>query len=242
MSRYITREMVDSKAIEKRDIPIFLTGWLDKSSENCMFDEFVLKTWKLPHLKTGGWFLECPRKSCPAEEVDLLAQADGVAGTTVVAEGLGESEEDVEITAATAGGSHGAASTPHLSGSTSRSSRRVRRISQEAAADETPQLELRPVPASTKGKGRDPSSTFPTIPVSQSTASNFSSEYSAFQPPHLRAFSALAGVKMASSMSVLIVNDSLTGMLEVQEKSGAFPTSFDDITRFLTQVLHEICS
>jgi hypothetical protein len=238
--RYITREMVNAKAIEKRDIPMFLSGWLDKSSENCMFDEFLLKTWKLPQLRTGAWFLECPRTACPAEEQDLLAQADAHSGTPLPSEGLGESEEEVEITAAV-GGSQAAGSTPHPTGSTSRSSRRARRRSQETAP-EMAQVARHPVHGMTKGKGRDPSSQFPAIPLSQSTASTFSSEFCAFQPPHLRAFSALAGVKHASMTSVLLVNDSLSAMLKVQESTGAFPTSFQDITSFLTKVVSQISS
>jgi len=235
MCRYITREMVDAKAIEKRDIPIFLSGWLDRSSENCMFDEFLLKTWKLPHLRSGAWFLECPRTACPAEEVDLLAQIDGQSGTPLPSEGLGESEEEVEITAALAGGSHAGASTPNPTGSTSRSSRRARRKSQETAP-EMGQVAHHPAHPLMKRKGRDHSSPFGTIPVSVSTASTFSSEFSAFQPPHLRAFSALAGVKSTDSMSVLVVNDSLSAMLKVQETTGIFPHSFEDITSFLTKV------
>ena len=227
--------MVDAKAIEKRDIPIFLSGWLDKSSENCMFDEFLLKTWKLPHLRTGAWFLECPRSACPADEADLLAQIDAASGSALPSEGLGESEEEVEVTHATAGGTHAAASTAHPTGSTSRSSRRARRNSQETAA-EMAQVALHPAHPLTKGKGRDRSSPFASIPVSVSTASTFSSEFSAFQPPHLRAFSVLAGVKPTGSISVLVVNDSLSGMLQVHESTGAFPHSFEDITSFLTKV------
>jgi len=180
MCRYITREMVDAKAIEKRDIPIFLSGWLDKSSENCMFDDFLFKTWKFAHLKTGGWFLECQRSACPADEVAILAEADSLTGTALPSEGLGESEEEVEILAATPGGSLAgvaAASNPHQSGSTSRSNRRGLRRSQETPTEVGAELELQPVHVLRKGKEKDRSSPYTSIPVSQSTASNFSSEF-----------------------------------------------------------------
>lgn len=44
MIRYIMWEMIVPKAIEKRDIPIFLSSWIEKSSEKCMFEEFILIT------------------------------------------------------------------------------------------------------------------------------------------------------------------------------------------------------
>lgn len=243
MIRYITREMVMAKAIEKRDVPMFLSGWIDKSSENCMFDGLLLKMWKLNHLKSGAWYLECPCSACPAEEAALFAHNDALPLDDLLFEGLGESEEELEITAAPAAGSHAdvaVALTPHLSGSTSRSSRRLIKRSQQTASKERAELEALPVDGSTKGKGVNQSSPFATVPFSQSTASNFSSQFGAFQPPHLRAFSALAGVKSASDMLVLIINDSLSSMLQVQESSGAFPTSFQDITSFLTKVVFEI--
>ena len=202
-------------------------------------------TWKLSHLKTGAWYLECPRNACPADEAALLARNDALAVNDLLFEGLGESEEELEITATPAGGSHGdVAVVPksHVSGSTSRSSRRLLKRSQQIASERRADVELLPVDGSTKDKDVNRSSPFATIPISQSTASNFSSEFGAFQPPHLRAFSALAGVKPTSNMSVLIINDSLSAMLQVQESSGAFPTSFQDITSFLTKVMYEISS
>lgn len=60
--------MVVAKAVEKCNVPIFFSGWMDKSSKNCMFDKFILKMSKLTHLRTCAYYFKCPRNACPAND------------------------------------------------------------------------------------------------------------------------------------------------------------------------------
>lgn len=84
--------MVVAKAIEKVDIPMFLSNWFDKSSKNCIFDEFILKTWKLSRLKIGAWYLKCPSTACPANEATLFSHIAALGVNDLLSKGLREWE------------------------------------------------------------------------------------------------------------------------------------------------------
>ena len=57
--RYFKLELFPKKAIQKADLPPFLTTWLDRSSSDCMFSTIQLKTWPTPHLHACPWYIEC---------------------------------------------------------------------------------------------------------------------------------------------------------------------------------------
>lgn len=72
LCRYIKFELYAKKAIEKADLPPFLTTWLDRSSPDCMFTSGQLKNWTTPHLQACPWYLECNFGTTPPEEEILF--------------------------------------------------------------------------------------------------------------------------------------------------------------------------
>ena len=72
-------ELFPKKAIQKADLPPFLTTWLDRSSPNCMFSTVQLKTWPTPHLQACLWYIECHFEVTPPEERALFLSLKDVA-------------------------------------------------------------------------------------------------------------------------------------------------------------------
>jgi hypothetical protein len=98
MHRYFMKELLPKGAIDKNKLPLFLTTWVDKTSQHCMFSQGQLRMWTLPHLKAGSWYLDCGRGFCPEEEEELkkkLDAADIASGSTVgvLLEGTGNVDE-----------------------------------------------------------------------------------------------------------------------------------------------------
>jgi hypothetical protein len=92
------KELLPKGAIDKNKLPLFLTTWVDKTSQHCMFSQGQLQMWILPHLKAGSWYLDCGKGFCPEEEEELknkLDAADIASGSTVGAlqEGTGNADE-----------------------------------------------------------------------------------------------------------------------------------------------------
>ena len=77
--RYFKLELFPKKAIQKADLPPFLTTWLDRSSPDCMFSTVQLKTWPTPHLQACPWYIECHFGVTPPEERALFLSLKDVA-------------------------------------------------------------------------------------------------------------------------------------------------------------------
>ena len=69
--RYFKYELLTKKAISKDDLPIFLTTWLDRSNDACMFSAAQQRTWTTAHLTSGAWYLDCGLGYTPPHEVEL---------------------------------------------------------------------------------------------------------------------------------------------------------------------------
>jgi hypothetical protein len=92
------KELLMKGAIDKNKLPLFLTTWIDKTSQQCMFSQGQLRMWTLLHLKAGSWYLDCGKGFCPEEEEELknkLDTADIASGSVVGAlqEGTGNADE-----------------------------------------------------------------------------------------------------------------------------------------------------
>jgi hypothetical protein len=92
------KELLTKGAIDKKILPLFLTTWVDKTSQQCMFTQGQLRMWILPHLKAGSWYLDCAKGFCPEEEEELknkLDAADIASGPSVgaIQEGTGNADE-----------------------------------------------------------------------------------------------------------------------------------------------------
>jgi hypothetical protein len=48
------KELLPKGTIDKNKLLLFLTTWVDKISQHCMFSQGQLRMWTLPHLKAGS--------------------------------------------------------------------------------------------------------------------------------------------------------------------------------------------
>jgi hypothetical protein len=97
--RYFMRELLPLGAVEKPHLPLFLTAWVDKSSDLCMYTVTQTHTWLVPHLKVGCWYIDCGKIYCPVEEEDVkkaCEKADSK-GATVPSDHGEEQEEEVQV-------------------------------------------------------------------------------------------------------------------------------------------------
>jgi hypothetical protein len=69
-------------AIEKSQLPDFLSTWVDKTSPQVMYSVGQIRSWPLPHLKTGCWYIDCGKGFCPEEEEELKVAIDAKDSTS----------------------------------------------------------------------------------------------------------------------------------------------------------------
>jgi hypothetical protein len=77
--RYFMRELLPLGAIEKAQLPVYLTLWVDKTSSLCMYTMTHTRIWSNAHLKASCWYTDCAKVYCPLEEDDVkkaCVQAD----------------------------------------------------------------------------------------------------------------------------------------------------------------------
>jgi hypothetical protein len=67
--RYFKFVLFPTHAISKS--PAFFTDYKDTESENSMYTQGILKSWSLVHLETCAWYLDCPLKKPPSNEIAL---------------------------------------------------------------------------------------------------------------------------------------------------------------------------
>jgi hypothetical protein len=72
------KELLPKKAIQKAHLPLYLGTWIDKASTQCMYTPSQIRAWSLSHLKGGGWYLDCSKGFCPAEEEADKAAIDAI--------------------------------------------------------------------------------------------------------------------------------------------------------------------
>jgi hypothetical protein len=92
--RYFMRELLSLGALDKPQLPVFLTSWVDKSSALCMYTMIQTCTWSVPHLKAGCWYIDCGKIYYPVEEEDVKKASKGAALGFDHGE---EQEEEVEV-------------------------------------------------------------------------------------------------------------------------------------------------
>jgi sRNA-binding protein len=62
---------------------VFLTTWIDRSSDACMFSPAQLRTWTTAHLNSGEWYLDCSMTFTPLHKIDLKQSREAL-GVSVV--------------------------------------------------------------------------------------------------------------------------------------------------------------
>ena len=76
--RYFKYELEAKGAIQREDLPTFLSGFLDRNSADCMYTANQLRTFTTAHLSGGGWYLDCPISYTHPSEVDLRNSLEGI--------------------------------------------------------------------------------------------------------------------------------------------------------------------
>jgi hypothetical protein len=75
------KELLLKGVIKKAHFPLYLSSWSDKASLQCMYISTQVKTWSLPHLKGGCWYLDCAKGYRPAEEETEKSANDALDST-----------------------------------------------------------------------------------------------------------------------------------------------------------------
>ena len=97
--RYFMKELLPLGVVEKPHFLLFLTAWMDKSSDLCMYTITQMCTWSVPHLKAKCWYIDCSKIYYLIEEEDVKkayekADSKGVAMAFDYGE---EQEEEVQV-------------------------------------------------------------------------------------------------------------------------------------------------
>ena len=75
---YFNYELLPKRAITKKNLPIILSAWHDRSSPSCMFSANQQRTWSTSHLTGGGWYLDCHPSFTPSFESELRKSREAV--------------------------------------------------------------------------------------------------------------------------------------------------------------------
>jgi hypothetical protein len=97
--RYFMRELLPLGAEVKPQLPLFLKSWVDKTSAQCMYTMSQTRTWYVPHLKAGCWYIECGKTICPVEEEEVKIACDkaDLRGAVLMSDQVEVLEEDNEV-------------------------------------------------------------------------------------------------------------------------------------------------
>ena len=235
------KELLAVGALDRNRLPLFLTTWVDKTSQQCMFTPGQLKVWSLPHLKAGSWYLDCGKGFCPEEEEELKKRLDAADLASGIAVGAGKDgaadDEDEDLS--------------HLN---ARERKRV--IAQRNADAEKARKRLekeagekpkRDATKSGRKKGKKPAK---SAPESSESAEEDTAVAEVNIHKRDATFAGLSNTKLqqgtgyklkcASSSSMLpdelIINYSLLSIDQYYAQHNSFPKCWDDILEFMMKV------
>ena len=220
--RYFRYILLPRKAISK--VPPFFPNYLDIESPDSMFTPAILKAWDPIHYQQCAWYLDCPVKKPPAFDIALRDSIQPLLPSPAASVPASQSPTQQ------AGGS--SRSKTATKGSMPRGSKRKAAQLVDEPMDEdigVPPAEL-----------ADPIAS----PPAQAPAAKRihvgdvgHSKPIRFVPPAVKAMSSSqACTSSSASPRVLILNDSFPRMLEYKAKHNRFPSTYDDMVAFLTEV------
>jgi hypothetical protein len=97
--RYFMRELLPLGAMEKAQLSVYLSSWVDKTSPLCMYAMTHTQVWSNVHFKVGCWYTDCGKVYCPLEEEDVkkaCVQADSKGAALGTNQGE-DQEDEVEV-------------------------------------------------------------------------------------------------------------------------------------------------
>ena len=214
------------KAISKVP-PIFL-NYLDIESPDSMFTPTILKTWDPIHFHQCGWYLDCPLKKPPPFDIALRDYIQPL---------LPSPAASVPISSSPPSPKGGSSKSKHVTkGSRLRGSKRK--------ADEDPMDKDIVATGSDIGVATgdlaDPISSNPPWPHGPKRIhleAGGQSKPITFVPPAVKAMSSSqAYTSTFASPRVLILNVSFHMMLDYKARHNKFPSMYDDMVAFLSEV------
>jgi hypothetical protein len=227
---YFRYVLLPRKAISK--VPAFFPNYLDIESPDSMFTPTIIKAWDSIHFQTCGWYLDCPIKKAPAFDIALRDSIQPL------------------FPSPSASVPESASPTPPLGGSSK--SKIVNKESRlQGSKRKAPELLDEPMDEDIPATGNDIGDHHADLPdpinshplrapapkrlhlgVKPSQANPIT-----FIPPAVKAMSSHPACTSSSvSSRVLILNDSFHRMLEYKSKQGKFPSTYDDMVAFLSEV------
>ena len=236
LSRYFKYELLQKKAIAKEDLPIFLTTWLDRSNQACMFSAAQQRTWTTAHLTCGAWYLDCGLGFTPPHEVELKKSRQSV----------GEcGEEMLDLNAIEDESAREKAVRRRLD-SDRKKAQKVKEAEEKAEHREMEKLERAAEKAAKKGKKKvtTPGVLDETIPVADASTVQSGSRIPSVATRGTKrglSYDQLTEVPVLPSsddegfhINEFILNSSLDEVLGGQ--SGILPPSYNDLRAFLSSV------
>jgi hypothetical protein len=228
--RYFKYILLPRKAISK--VPAFFPNYLDVDSPDSMFTPAIIKSWDPIHFQQCGWYLDCPVKKPPAFDIALRdsiqpllpSPATSVPGSQSPTHPQGGSSRSKTVT----------------KGSRLRGSKRKATELGEEAMDEDILATGGDIGVG-PSQPADPISSHPPQPPAPKcihlVAADQANPISLISPAVKAMSSSQVYTSSSSSSSrVLILNDSFHRMLDYKAKHNKFPSTYDDMVAFLSEV------
>jgi hypothetical protein len=227
--RYFRYVLLPRKAISK--VPPFFPNYLDIESPDSMFTPTITKSWDPIHFSQCGWYLDCPLKKPPLFDIAFRDSIQPLLPSPVT--------------------SIPASQSPTLAqGGSSRSKTATKGIRPRGSKRKAAELDAEPMdedihPTCTEigdppPEQPDPISShisLPPAPKRIQLGARGQVDPITFVPPAVKSMSLSEACTSSSTSSpVLILNDSFHKMLDYKAKHNKFPSTYDDMVVFLTEV------
>jgi hypothetical protein len=220
--RYFRYVLLPMKAVSK--VPPFFPNYLDTDSPDSMFTPAIIKAWDASHYHQCGWYLDCPLKKPPPFDIALRDSIQPLLPSPATSLPVLQSPTPP-------GGS--SRSKTETKGSRKGSKRKAEELVEDAMEEDIPATgcDIGDPPAELPDAPRGPSLKRLHLGIaSQANTINFI-------PPAVKAMSSSqAFTSSPASSQVLILNDSFHGMLDYKAKQNKFPSTYDNMVHFLTEV------
>ena len=217
------------KAISK--VPHFFPNYLDIQSLDSMFTPAILKTWDLIHFHQCGWYLDCPLKKPPPFDIALRDSIQPLLPSPAASVPASQSPTPPK-------GGSSRSKTATKASRPRGSKRKVVELVEEPMDEDiratssdisVPDVELAEPLSSHPPRAPPPKRIHLGAPSQAKTIR--------FVPPAVKAMlSSQAWTSSSASPRVLILNDSFHGMLDYKAKNNKFPSTYDDMVVFLSEV------
>ena len=231
--RYFRYVLLPRKAISK--VPPFFPNYLDTDSPDSMFTPAILKAWDPIHYQHCGWYLDRPLKKPPPFDIALRDSIQPLLPSPAASLPVSQSP--------THPGGSSRSKTESKGNKPRGSKRKAGELLEDPMEEDTP---------ATRCEIGDPHADPPTELADPPRASTLKRLHLGvpnqdkpirFIAPAVKAMSSShAFTSSPDSSRVLILNDSFHGMLDYKSKHNKFPSTYNEMVGFLSEVYFKLCS